>query len=311
VRLGNVVLAPELVARDVRAVLRFEHDELAIEKIDGTFAGGRIAGGLMFQRTADGLAMRSHVSLAGAQAARLLPGDKASPISGRVTLDLDLSGTGRSPTALIGALKGRGTFTLTDGQIAGLDPKAFATVVRSVEQGLPIDARRVGGRMDAALRTGMLIVPLAEGELSAAAGQLRITNAAVRAQGADLAVAAGVSLANGIIRARLTLTGPAGANAPGGARPEVMISLRGPIGSPERSIDASGFANWLALRAIEEKSRQLEALEKAKRAEALKPRGTQIAPAVPYTSGVPFATTAMPGKPPGAIGAWWERLIGP
>jgi hypothetical protein len=305
-------LTPALVARDVRAVLRLERDEFALEKIDGTFAGGRVAGGLIVRRTSDGLALRSHVSLAGAEAAELLPGDGASAVAGRVTLDLDLNGTGRSPTALIGAIKGGGTFTLTDGRIAGLDPKAFEAVVRSVEQGLPIDSRRVGDRMEAALREGALIVPLTEGELSAAAGQLRIANAAVRAQGADLAVTASVNLAEGAMAARLILTGPAGANAPGGARPEVTISLRGPIASPRRNIDVTRFANWLALRAIEEKAKQLEALEEAKRAQALKSGGDrQIAPAVPYTSGVPFAPTAMPVPQPGATGAWWERLIGP
>ena len=62
-------------------------------------------------------------------------------------------GTGRSPVALIGALKGGGTFTLQDGRVARLDPAAFDAVIRSVDQGLPIDATRIRDRMEQALGT--------------------------------------------------------------------------------------------------------------------------------------------------------------
>jgi hypothetical protein len=109
--------------------------------------------------------------------------------------------------------------------------------------------------------------------------------------------------------------------------------LRGPLTAPQRSLDATRFTNWLALRVIEEKARHIDALEKARRDEELakakrlrelersiiKP----IAPAVPYTTGVPFAPSeptplatlptppAAASRTPKPTGAWWEALIGP
>ena len=48
----------------------------------------------------------------------------------------DVGGTGLSPVALVGSLKGSGKIVLADGQIAGLDPHTFDAVTRAVDQGL-------------------------------------------------------------------------------------------------------------------------------------------------------------------------------
>src|SRR5262249_27722707 len=149
------------------------------------------------------------------------------PLSGRVTADIDVEGTGRSPVALIGALKGSGTFTLQDGQIQRLDPGAFDAVIRSVDQGLPVDPARIRERMEQALAAGALPVGLAEGQVAIADGQVRLANTIVRAQGADLALSANVVLTEDALDARLVLTGPARPDAPGGTRPELAITLKG------------------------------------------------------------------------------------
>ena len=195
----------------MRGVLQFGHDSFALEEIDGSIAGGRVAGSMSFERGDDGLSLDSHVRFAGTNLAELLPGDGA--LAGRATVDLDLQGTGRSPIALIGALKGDGTFTIQDGQIMRVDPSAFAAVIRSVDEGLPIDAARIRDRMEAALGNGALNVALAQGEIVVAAGQLRLANTAVRAKGAELGVSLGLDLAGSAIDARLVLSGAAGAGA--------------------------------------------------------------------------------------------------
>ena len=293
-RLGGVALSPTLRGRDVRTVLRFEADQLSLDEIDGTFADGRIRGGLVFQRNADGVATHGHLRFADAEVAELLQG---GALSGRMTLDLDVEGNGRSPTALIGALKGSGTFMFQDGRIAGLDPAAFAAVMRAVDEGLAIDAQRVGDRMEAALRNGALSVGLAQGELSLADGRLRLANTVVRTKGADLTLNASIALADGVIDARIALAGPAQENVLKGARPEINIALRGPVASPKRTLDVTPFSNWLAMRAIEDKAKRIDALESGKELPVPPATKPPVAPVTPIPQSAPPSDAPPPAAP--------------
>jgi large subunit ribosomal protein L24 len=257
---ARVALTPKLAARDVRGLLHFGGSELALESLDGSIAGGRVAGELTFIRGAEGVSARGHVRFAGANAAELLPGDGA--LSGRLTLDLTAEGTGMSSVALVGSLDGGGTFTLENGRLARLDPAAFDAVIRAVDQGLPIDAIRVRDRMDAALaNSGGLAVALAEGAIVINAGQARLGSTMVRAQNADLTVNGSISLTAATLDGRLILSGMPGPGAPVNTRPEIFIALKGPADAPKRSIDAGAFASWLALRAVEQQSKKLDVLE--------------------------------------------------
>jgi large subunit ribosomal protein L24 len=259
VKSARVALTPKLAARDVRSVLRFGESELALEGIDGSIAGGRVAADLTFLRRADGLTARGRMRLTGANAAELLPGEGA--LSGRLTLDVTAEGTGMSPVALVGSLAGSGSFTLENARAARLDPAAFDTVIRAVDQGLPIDAIKVRDRMDAALASGGLALTLAEGAIIIDAGQARLNNTVVRAQRGDLAVSGSVNLTEAALDARLTMFGAGGAGAPANTRPEIGIALKGPIDTPKRTIDVAALASWLALRAVEQQSKKLDVLE--------------------------------------------------
>src|SRR4029077_1303689 len=108
--------------RTARGVLRFDQSEISLADIDGTVAGGPVAGEGSLRRRPDGRAARSQVQVASADLAELLPGDGRGPLSGRITFNVDLEGIGRSPIALIGGLHGKGTFTPQDGQILRPDP---------------------------------------------------------------------------------------------------------------------------------------------------------------------------------------------
>jgi AsmA-like protein len=300
VKLALVTLTPKLAARDVRGMLQFSDSELALQAIEGEVAGGRLSGELAFMRRAEGLTARSSVKLAGANAAELLPGDGL--LSGRLTLDLNVEGTGMSPIALVGSLGGSGTFTLEKGRVVRLDPTAFDAVIRAVDQGLPIDATRVRDRMDAALASGVLTFALAEGALAINAGQARLSNTTVRARGADLAVSGSVNLADGAIDARLTLLGAAGTGTLANTRPEIAITLKGPSDNPKRNIDVAALATWLALRAVEQQSKKLDLLEGREPAPAPAPPAgaaaiqtapTQTAP----SQGVPTQSEPIQSEP--------------
>jgi len=175
---------------------------------------------------------------------------------------MSAEGTGMSAVALIGSLEGSGTFTLENGRVARLDPRAFEVVIRAVDQGLPIESNRLREKVDTALASGALAIACAEGAITIAAGQARLSNAMTGERGTELALNGRVNLAESDIDARLLLSSAA---APAGvsqsAQPEIVMGLQGPVNAPRRSIDVTTFASWLALRAVEQQSKKLDVLE--------------------------------------------------
>jgi AsmA-like C-terminal region len=265
VKAGQVALTSRLTARDLRADVDFSQSGLTVADIDGVLAGGRVGGDFGFERGDEGVTARSHLKIADADAAELLgSGTARAPLSGKLTAAIELSGSGRSPIALVGSLAGAGTFALRDGSIARFDPAAFDVVTRAVDQGLPIDVTRIGDRMEAALAISALPVSLAEGSIAAAMGQLRLVDPVVRVKGAELTPAGSIDLTQSAIDARLILSGPKAAAAAGG-HPDISISLKGPIDAPKRTLDVAALANWLALRAVDQKAKHADALEQAAR----------------------------------------------
>ena len=309
VKSARLKLTPKLAARDVRALVRFGESELALQAVEGGIAGGRLGAELTLARRPEGLTARASVQLAGVNAAELLPGDGV--VTGKLTLDAAAEGAGMSAVALMGSLAGSGTFKLENGRVVRLDPAAFDTVMRAVDQGLPIDVNRVRDRTDAALASGVLPVALAEGGITINAGQARLSDVTVRAQRADVAVSGSVNLADAALEGRLTLFGMGGASAPANTRPEITIGLKGPVDTPKRSIDVAALASWLALRAVEQQSKKLEALEGRAPAAPLyapaahanspvanaNPKTTPAQNAPPAEAAVPAAVHTEPAAP--------------
>jgi hypothetical protein len=291
VKVARLGLTPKLSVHDVRAALHLGETQLALQVIEGTLAGGRTTGELVFLRDGEGLIARGRLAVAAANAAELLPGDGL--LSGRLTLNLATEGAGRSAVALVGSLSGSGTFKLENARVVRLDPTAFDTVIRAVDQGLPIDAVRIRDRMDAALASGVLTVPLAEGTIAIDGGQARLGSTSIRADRADIAVTGGVNVSDGALDAQVTLSG---AIAGGAARPEIVVALKGPFDAPKRSLDVTALASWLALRAVEQQAKKLDVLEGREPARATVNVSPEAAP-LPAPSGTgPAASEAAPGE---------------
>jgi large subunit ribosomal protein L24 len=103
-----------------------------------------------------------------------------------------------------------------------------------------------------------LNVKTAEGQLAIGAGQIRLTDAKASGEGADLAMSGVFDLTNGTLSARLVLTGT---DTVAGARPDIFVALNGPLGTLGKTIDVSGLTGWLTLRAIDQQSKKLDAIE--------------------------------------------------
>jgi uncharacterized protein involved in outer membrane biogenesis len=260
VKARSLDLLPQLAAREVGANLRFGRKEFALDGLSGDVAGGQLTGSLSFQAADDGLHARAKVALAGADVNALLSSGARPPVTGTLTIAGAGEGAGLSPLALIGSLHGSGTFTLADAQFAGLDPRAFDAVTQAVDRGLTIEAARISDLVSKALQSGRLAVKRAQGDLAVSAGQVRLAKFSADSDTAQLSAAGNLDLLDGSIDGRLVLSG---ASEQAGSRPDIFMALKGPLTAPERTLDVSALTGWLTLRAIENQTRQLRAIEGA------------------------------------------------
>jgi hypothetical protein len=127
-----------------------------------------------------------------------------------------------------------------------------------------------------------------------------VANTAIQAKGAELTATLGLDLSANTIDTRLVLSGAPGSGALEGIRPEIALALRGPFDAPSRSLDVVAFTSWLALRAIEEKDKHIEALQSGRELPTVRPE--KIAPAVPEQLPLPQPKAITP-RPPAAKAA--------
>jgi uncharacterized protein involved in outer membrane biogenesis len=264
VTVARAALTGALAARQMRGVLRFGVGEIALETIEGTLAGGRVTGELSLRQSLDGLETRGRFALVNADATTMLADDARPAIAGRVGLQVEFEGSGLSPASLIGSLKGTGLLTLEDAQLAALDPKAFGAAARAADQAVTLDVAKIRDVVVTVLDGGTLALPRLDAPFAINAGQIRLDRTRAQAQGADVVVAGTADLGSAAIDARVTLTGPK-LDATEAARPEILVTLKGPLGATKRSVDVSVLSSVLMLRAVERQSRQIDTIEAERR----------------------------------------------
>jgi len=81
------------------------------------------------------------------------------------------------------------------------------------------------------------------------------------------------------------------------ARPELAVTLKGPLAAPERRVDMSALLSWLTLRATEQQTRRLESIEANSRTDVL---GPAIRPPPSFNRLVPQGTVLETSNKPGA-----------
>ncbi len=260
IKTRQFALLPQLIAREFSATLSLGKDEFSLDNMAGDVAGGQLSGRLSFRTAEDGLRTQAKLALTGVDAAGLLSSGARPAVTGTLALTGETEGTGLSPVALIGSLRGAGKITLTDGQFAGLDPRAFDAVTHAVDQGLAIDPPRISDVVSKALQSGRLAVKRTEATIAVSAGQVRLSKFSADSRDAQLSLAGNLDLTDGTIDARLVL---AGMNEQAGSRPDIFMALKGPVTAPTRSIDISALTGWLTLRAVANQAKQLQEIERA------------------------------------------------
>jgi large subunit ribosomal protein L24 len=277
----QVDLLPHVAAREFKATLTLDQGAFALDDVTANVAGGRLTGRLGFRAAPDGLKLQSKFALTGADAAALFASGARPSVSGKMGLSADVEGSGLSPVALIGSLKGSGAVTLADAQFAGLNPRAFDAVTRAVDQGVPIDNARIADIVRRALESGQLSVKQGQGTFAINAGQVRLGSVTADSNDATVSLSGNLDLIDGSIDARLVLSGAGDA---AGARPDIFMALGGQLTAPARTIDVSALTGWLTLRSVENQAKRLRAIEHAA------PKPETPVPAAAGTAPPPSAT---------------------
>jgi large subunit ribosomal protein L24 len=282
-RAARLQVTPALATRDMKALVRLSPSNIAIENFSAELGGGKLTAQMNLRSAAGGVTLRSRFDLKDANAAQLLPGNKTA---GRISLQLDLEGTGLSPKALIGSLSGTGRVSLDAARIAGLDPKVFPSVMRAADQELPPDLTRLGLYVQGVLDAGQLDLPHAEGSIAVAGGQARLSSLTARAIGADLTLSGSYDFAANTMDGQIVLVGSNVINPAG--PPEIGVVLKGNPAAASRSLDVSALMSWLTLRSVEQQTKKIEAIE------ALRAAEPPIPIPVPAPAPVPETTQSVP-----------------
>jgi large subunit ribosomal protein L24 len=311
------VLPDGVELRPISVTIKSDGQSLIFDEIKGGIGGGEATGNIEARQTAGGLALNARFALAGVDGAALRYRKLAMP-AGRASLQMTLSGQGRSAQALTGALAGNGTVTLEAARVVGLDPRAFDIAIRAGEAGQALDDAKLRNLVEPALAGGALLVASAQIPFTIRDGRLRVGATALNAEGARAIVSGGYDIPadQADIRATLTAGGAGHANLP-----EIQIFAAGPPDSLNRTVDVSALSSWLAVRSIERETRRLDAIERGEATSTSlpspgqppalpkpKPRvshppgapgtNTNAASAANPTAGTPVASQQVPPLPP-------------
>jgi uncharacterized protein involved in outer membrane biogenesis len=284
-RAANAQWIAGIPTRDLVGMVKFEPSGFSLTGVTGLLANGRLMLDAEIRRERAGLSLQSHVKLNSADMPVLLTGALRVPAAGRISLEFDLQGQGLSPASLAGAVKGAGTATAENIEIAGLDPTAINAVINALEfdRGLVGNPGRVAQIANAGLDAGKLRIPSAAAPIVIADGRAQLPKLSVPTQNADISGSISLALADWQLEARLAITGQPRKNAPTGERPAMAVAVRGPLTSARRVVDVTNLIDWVTMRALDQGAKRLEEAEKERQrseAEALRR--------------VPDATTAPP-----------------
>jgi uncharacterized protein involved in outer membrane biogenesis len=254
-------IADRQTALNSKFRLRLAPSEAALEDISAEFAGGKFAGHARFLR-GENIGFDGSGKLTSFDVARLLaPGTWRAGARGRGEITLTLAGHGATPASLVGGLAGQGTLKLEGLEIDRLDPEAVGAVFVATEAETPPDEVGVIAALTPAFAKAPLKVARVEAPLIVASGVMRTGKILTSVGRTQISGAANFDIARLAVDGLVELEAPAPAGLT--ARPGATVRWRGPIGAPERGIEAAALATAITLRAMERETKRIEERDRA------------------------------------------------
>ncbi len=258
----KLFVADETFIQSARAEVRLTPVLLRLDGLNGAFASGKLESSFSIRRSDAEGAASGRIKLTGADLRQLAwRPDGRAVVSGSGDLYLEFEGIGRSIAAVVAGLNGGGTFTLSNGNVRGLNPQAFLQVTRAVDAGLELQDSKIEEVFTSHMAAGSLPFDRVEGTLTLVGGRLSARNVVVDAEKAEVFGSAMLDLNAYDLDADFTLKVDPGANAVTGAEPQIGFLFQGAVEAPERTVDITPFTAYLTLRAFEQEVERVERLQ--------------------------------------------------
>lgn len=295
-------LAGGLTLDGAKLRLRLNEGAASVEDITGALAGGRLSGRFDLRRRGDLALVEGHLALTDAEIVQLLraAGNQRPALRGMTTLNLDFTGSGRSPRAIAASLAGQGSLSVENLEITGVDPSALQFAMYATESGLPPEQARIIQVLSEGLSRGPLKLPRAETTLSLINGLARTGSARFTEGERQFALSGSLDVAPLTFEATLEMEDKAaGATS---AAPGASVIWRGPLNAPERRLDVTALSAAINMRALERETRRLDA-EFARTPPAAPKAPEPVAPqpapqsATPILSPSQLAPISVPAAP--------------
>ncbi|GAA0774086.1 AsmA family protein [Roseibium denhamense] len=260
---ADTLLADDDTAlQNAKAEFRLTPTMMRLDGLAGAYAGGALQGALSIRRTEAEAAVSGRVKLDNADI-RQLSWRRAgrSVASGSLDVFLEFEGVGRSISAMVSSLNGGGTFSMSEGDIRGLNPQAFPLVIRAVDAGLDLRDEKIEEVFVSHMAAGTLPFKAIDGTLTLVGGRLSARNVVVDAERAEVFGSAEIDFSDHELDADFALKVDPGENAVTGAEPQVGLVFQGPLDAPIRQVDITPFTAYLTLRAFEQEVERVERLQ--------------------------------------------------
>jgi hypothetical protein len=250
---------------DVRFGFDWDGQKVGISNLRGTGQGGTLT--LSAQMCCSNPAL-SAKTLSGRLALERMPLDAIAPaalgegLDGVVDASAAFEGTGETLAAIMGAMTGTGSYTVSGFSAAQFDPSVF-NALGSVEDVVDMEPEALGEAGRALLAAGPFEPNMFTGSFTIAGGTLRSPNLAIAGDGARVFGGGSVRLADLMLDARYAMS-PTVISDPASlvdaATAEVAAVVTGPLWAPVASYDVDALVDGMKIKASEIELARLEQL---------------------------------------------------
>jgi uncharacterized protein involved in outer membrane biogenesis len=248
-------------ANDARMKLRIGTDGVALSDARARVYGGMISGLVDFKNDGGTGLLSGQLKLDGAEVADIL-GEIG--LDGTADLTATLTASGKSVDAVISALAGSGTVTVSDVAVEGVAPQVFAALLEQADRiGPEIDAAAVADFATDMVRQGTFRADRAELAFTVANGAVRAPPLRLETDEATLAGEVRADIGAQTVGAETTLTFNPGVEALVGSDPAVRFVAAGPLDDIGVLVDTEPLAQFLTQRALELEQQRVEAMQAA------------------------------------------------
>lgn len=241
--------------------LSLRPEGIAARAIKGDLAGGRFSGfGEMRNIGGEG-AIAINGALENGDVAAL--GGLAG-LSGKATINLAMTGGGRTAESLVSSLAGSGAVSFEHVGLAGVDAWALDAIVGEADAaGAGISTETAEAIVRQRALSGLATFGPAESAITVAGGVARAENLRLSHAAAAMNADIRLDLAGRSVEAKADFAYSAGDHAIVGAEPAIGFVVTGLIGAPTITADVEPFGRFLLQRALEKEQARIEALQAA------------------------------------------------